>query len=155
MLVSSVATLENISPAGFSGRSAVDSGIVAYEPEPLPTQIAYSATRLSYDAEIRRLFFQYRDTETGEVQREIPSREAMKVYEQSEQRREEARKVDTTDESGASGTSRRLEPRIIDGEAISSQRAATPAKSESGNAEISTTASEVEPRRGVTTDQIV
>ena len=151
----SVATLENISPAGFSGRSDVDSGTATYEPEPLPTQIAYSATRLSYDSEIRRLFFQYRDTETGEVRREIPSREAMKVYEQSEQRREEARKVDTTDESGASGTSRRLEPRIIDGEAISPQRPATPAKTESGNAAISASASESEPRRGVTTDQIV
>lgn len=155
----SVATLDTISPAGFSGRGDSDSSPAIYQAEPLPTQIAYSSTRLSYDSEIRRLFFQYRDTETGEIQREIPSREAMKVYEQSEQRREEARQVDRTDESatsGSSGTSRRLEPRIIDGEAISTQRVATtPARTESGNAAISAVASESEPRRGATTDQIV
>lgn len=146
----SVATLETISPTGFSGRGDSDSSTAIYQTEPLPTQIAYSSTRLSYDSEIRRLFFQYRDTETGEVQREIPSREAMKVYEQREQQREEARQVDTTDEPSASGAGRGLEPRIIDGEAISkTQRAATPVTNEPA------AASETDSRRGATTDQIV
>ena len=144
----SVATLDNISPAGFSGRGDNDSSPAAYQPEPLPTQIAYSATRLSYDSEIRRLFFQYRDTETGEVQREIPSREALRVYEQREQRREEARQVDTTDEPSASDIGRQLEPRVIDGAAISDRRAAIPANNEPA------AISETETRRGATTDQI-
>jgi len=150
--VPSVATLEAISPAGFSGRSDSDSSTAIYQTEPLPTQIAYSSTRLSYDSEIRRLFFQYRDTETGEIQREIPSREAMKVYEQREQRREEARQVDATDEQPpASGADQGLEPRIIDGEAISkSQRAATPVTNETAAA-----GGETDSRRGATTDQIV
>lgn len=147
----SVATLDNISPAGFSGRGDNDSSPAAYQPEPLPTQIAYSATRLSYDSEIRRLFFQYRDTETGEIQREIPSREAMKVYEQREQRREEARQVDTTDDS-ANADSRQPEARVIGGEQTSQQRSAASMPEAEGQ---SADTGETESRRGVTTDQLV
>ncbi len=156
MLVPSVATLENISPAGFSGRGDSDSSPATYQPEPLPTQIAYSSTRLSYDSEIRRLFFQYRDTETGEIQREIPSREAMKVYEQREQRREEARQVDTTDEAAATGAgtgSRQLEVRVISGEPASQQRAATPATGAESEGEGPS--ADTGSSRGITTDQLV
>ena len=156
MLVPSVATLENISPAGFSGRGDSDSSPAIYQPEPLPTQIAYSSTRLSYDSEIRRLFFQYRDTETGEIQREIPSREAMKVYEQREQRREEARQVDTTDEAAATGAgtgSRQLEVRVISGEPASQQRAATPATGAESEGEGPS--ADTGSSRGITTDQLV
>lgn len=156
MLVPSVATLENISPAGFSGRGDSDSSPATYQPEPLPTQIAYSSTRLSYDSEIRRLFFQYRDTETGEIQREIPSREAMKVYEQREQRREEARQVDTTDEAAATGAgtgSRQLEVRVISGEPASQQRAATPATGAESEGEGPS--ADTGFSRGITTDQLV
>jgi len=156
VLVPSVATLENISPAGFSGRGDSDSSPATYQPEPLPTQIAYSSTRLSYDSEIRRLFFQYRDTETGEIQREIPSREAMKVYEQREQRREEARQVDTTDEAAATGAgtgSRQLEVRVISGEPASQQRAATPATGAESEGEGPS--ADTGSSRGITTDQLV
>jgi len=148
--VPSVATLENISPAGFSGRSAVDSGTATYEPEPLPTQIAYSATRLSYDSEIRRLFFQYRDTETGEVRREIPSREALRAYEQQERGREETgREVDEVDEA----VNRRLQVRVIDGESVSQARKVTSGtETDSGSDSQSTDSS---ASRGVTTDQLV
>jgi len=148
--------LENISPAGFSGRGDSDSSPATYQPEPLPTQIAYSSTRLSYDSEIRRLFFQYRDTETGEIQREIPSREAMKVYEQREQRREEARQVDTTDEAAATGAgtgSRQLEVRVISGEPASQQRAATPATGAESEGEGPS--ADTGSSRGITTDQLV
>lgn len=154
MLVPSVATLENISPAGFSGRGYSDSSPAIYQPEPLPTQIAYSSTRLSYDSEIRRLFFQYRDTETGEIQREIPSREAMKVYEQREQRREEARQVDTTDEAAATGAgSRQLEAQVISAEPASQQRAAAPAAGAESEGE--SPFADAGSSRGITTDQLV
>lgn len=156
MLVPSVATLENISPAGFSGRGDSDSSPATYQPEPLPTQIAYSSTRLSYDSEIRRLFFQYRDTETGEIQREIPSREAMKVYEQREQRREEARQVDTTDEAAATGAgtgSRQLEAQVISAEPASQQRAATSAPVAESEGEGPP--ADAGSSRGIATDQLV
>ncbi|MFO7483861.1 hypothetical protein [Oceanibaculum nanhaiense] len=118
----------------------------------MPTQIAYSSTRLSYDSEIRRLFFQYRDTETGEIQREIPSREAMKVYEQREQRREEARQVDTTDEAARTG-SRQLEAQVISAESVSQQRAATPAAGAESEGEGPS--ADASSSRGITTDQLV
>lgn len=146
----SVATLDSISSTGFAGRSDSDSSPAIYQPDPLPTQIAYSATRLSYDSEIRRLFFQYRDTETGEVQREIPSREAMKVYEQQERGREETgREVDEADDA----VNRRLQVRVIDGESVSQARNVTSGtKTDSGSDSAST---ESGASRGVTTDQLV
>lgn len=149
----SVATLENISPAGFSGRGDSDSSPATYQPEPLPTQIAYSSTRLSYDSEIRRLFFQYRDTQTGEVQREIPSREALRAYEQQERRREDAaRQVDQTD-TGNNAARSRLEVKVIDGESVSRARSVSAAtETEFGSDRPSADGS---ASRGGTTDQIV
>lgn len=149
----SVATLDPISSAGFAGRGGSDSSPAIYQPEPLPTQIPYSATRLSYDSEIRRLFFQYRDADTGEIEREIPSREALRAYEQQERRREETgRQVDQA-ESADDGANRRLEVKVIDGESVSQARSvASGAETDSGSDSQSADAG---TSRGVTTDQIV
>lgn len=146
----SVATLDPISSAGFAGRGDSDSSPAIYQSEPLPTQIAYSATRLSYDSEIRRLFFQYRDTDTGEVEREIPSREALRAYEQQERGREETgREVNEADDA----VNRRLQVRVIDGESVSQARNVTSGtETDSGSDSPSTDSS---APRGVTTDQFV
>lgn len=150
MLVPSVATLERISSVGLSGRSDSDSDVAIYKTEPLPTQIAYSATRLSYDSEIRRLFFQYRDTDTGEVEREIPSREALRAYEQQERRREETgREIDEADDA----VNRRLQVRIIDGESVSQARNVTSGTETDSDSDRPPTDSSAP--RGVSTDQLV
>lgn len=119
MLITSVATIQGYASAAGQARSVSDSDSAAYyEQEPLPTQIAYSPTRLSYDAEVRRVFLQYRNAETGEVERELPSRAALKLYSQPDAEPEaRGRQVDTADGTrdllGKSDAPKELRPKVI------------------------------------------
>lgn len=43
--------------------------------------IQFSPTRVSFDPDLNRVFFQFRDTETGEVTSEVPPRTASRAFE--------------------------------------------------------------------------
>jgi len=92
------------------------SGFLSVEPRPSATGgtgqngssvrntlplIQFSPTRLSFDPDLNRVFFQFRDTETGEVTREVPPRIASQAFEitaQSTEPRERATLVNFDDD---------------------------------------------------------
>lgn len=160
MSVTSVSTTQSYAPAALPARGTVDSAVPAnVADDVLPAQILYSPTRLSYDSEVRRVFFQYRDDQTGEVQREIPSRAALKLYEQQEAYREaRGRQIDIADDEreaesqAASEENPRFQPRVIDGDSVSRQPSA-PESTQTG--ERPSDERPADDDRGATTDQLV
>lgn len=78
---------------------------------PALPKLLYSPVKIAYDPEVRRVFMQFRDGETGEVRREVPPRMAVKLYEKSFENEEgrgvlgRGRAVDTTDQA--------IQPKIV------------------------------------------